>query len=174
MPSAAPQATVPCPVARIWPRAEPAAFNAGLARLATATAIVACNGADGPRGLLVTSISTVSTIPPRLLFSIDKAARVHKTLLTAQSVSISLLSADQREVAAAFSAETPDGFDAQSWRLNPLTPPELPDALASFAGPVRCRIDAGVATLFVIDVSTARSRQGAPLVHLDGDLLTAG
>ncbi|CAN7142621.1 flavin reductase family protein [Phenylobacterium sp. LjRoot225] len=161
-----------CEVVRVWPRAKPAAFDAGLRRLATAAAIVACNGADGPRGLRTTSLATVSAAPPRLLFSVDKSASAHEALIAAESVSISLLDAEQRDVAAAFLADASDRFEPASWRLARSTPPELRDALAAFAGPIRCRIDAGAATIFIVDISTAHSREGEPLVELASELRT--
>lgn len=163
-----------CDVVRVWPRAEPAAFTEGLAKLAKAAVIVACHGAGGPRGLLATSLSTLSTQPPRLLVCVDKSAAAHSALIAADSLSLSLLADDQGELAAAFPAETDGEFDPQSWRLEPPTPPQLRDALAAFAGPIRCRIDAGAATIFIIDISTARSRDGAALIELGGALKAVG
>jgi flavin reductase (DIM6/NTAB) family NADH-FMN oxidoreductase RutF len=166
MAEAAVQPTAPCEVLRIWPRAAPAAFQAGLARLATPTAIVACNGAGGPSGLLATSLAVVSATPPRLLFSVDKSAAAHDALIAAESVSIALLGADQRQDAEAFDPDGPARFDAARWRLDPAAPPELGEALASFAGPIRCRIDAGSATIFIVDVCAVKSRDAEPLVRI--------
>lgn len=162
-----------CDVVRVWPPADPITFRQGLSKLATSAAIVACQTPVGPRGLLVGSVATVSTAPPRLLVCVEKASAAHVELLTAEAVSIALLAADQRQVAEDFDV---DGlrFDTTRWRLDPAAPPALNDALATFAGPIRCRIDAGAATLFVIDVSTAHSRDGSPLVRLAGAVQALG
>jgi len=161
-----------CEVVRLWPPAEPAVFQDAVSRLPTAAAIVACNSAEGPRGLLATSLAAVSTTPPRLLFCVDKAAAAHMALIAAESVAISLLGADQEDVADALRADS-SALDAPNWRID-AAGPELRGAPAVFTGPVRCRIDAGAATIFVLDVSNARSHDGARLIHLDGELRTAG
>jgi flavin reductase (DIM6/NTAB) family NADH-FMN oxidoreductase RutF len=170
--SEAAQTPSSCEVVRVWPPADPAAFADGLSRLASSVAIVACNTPEGPRGLRVTSVTSVSTTPPRLLVCVNKAATGHGALIKTDAVSIALLGADQAADADAFGEPGRAGFDPARWRLDLATPPQLNDALASFTGPVRCRIDAGAATLFVIDVSTAGSRQGAPLVQLADALRT--
>jgi flavin reductase len=157
-----------CPVVRLWPPAEAQAFRDGLARLASGVAVVACWSAGAPRGLLVSSFTGLSTEPPRVLFCVRKAASSHRALLKAEAVSISILTADQAAEAQRFSrSDLIDERFGEDWRLDPIQPPSLPSALVSLSGPVRCRIDAGTHTVFIVDVSTAHSRGGDPLVHYD-------
>ncbi len=48
-----------------------------------------------------------------------------------------------------------------------MAPPSLPDALVSLSGPIHCRIDAGTHTVFILDVSVAQAKPGAPLVYFE-------
>jgi len=157
-----------CPVVRLWPPAEAQTFRDGLARLASGVAVVACWSEDEPRGLLVSSFTGLSTEPPRVLFCVRKAASSHRALLKAEAVSISILTADQAAEARRFSRSDliEERFGAE-WRLDPVEPPSFPAALVSLSGPVHCRIDAGTHTVFIVDVSSAHSQDGDPLVHYD-------
>ena len=71
--------------------ADEVAFRNGLAKLASGVAIVACWADGQPRGLLVNSLTGLSTQPPRLLFCVRKAAGAHAALLKADFISVSLL-----------------------------------------------------------------------------------
>jgi len=156
-----------CEVVRLWPQAEPQAFRDGMARLASGVAIVACETPAGPRGLLVTSLTGLSTEPPRLLFCVRKAAASHAALIAAEAVSVSLLNAADREEAERFCTpeRAAERFDPARWSFEPAAPPELRSALAAFVGPVRCRIDAGTHTIIILDVSSARVDEADPLVY---------
>ena len=157
-----------CDVVRLWPPAEPAAFKDGLARLASGVAVAACWADGRPRGLLVNSLTGLSTEPPRVLFCVRKAASSHDALLAAEALSLSILASDHTAEADRFSrSDLADERFGSAWRLNPVEPPALTDALVSLSGPVHCRIDAGTHTVFILDVSVSDSRPAAPLVYFD-------
>ena len=42
-----------------------------------------------------------------------------------------------------------------------------PRSLATFAGPVRSRIDGGTHTIFILNVTTARARDADPLLYFE-------
>jgi len=157
-----------CDVVRLWPPADPAAFKDGLARLASGVAVAACWSDGQPRGLLVNSLTGLSTEPPRVLFCVRKAASSHDALLAAEAISLSILTPDHAAEAERFSR--PDLARERfgdAWRLNPVEPPVLTDALVALSGPVHCRIDAGTHTVFILDVSVTQSRDAQPLVYFD-------
>lgn len=157
-----------CDVVRLWPPADAAAFKDGLSRLASGVAVAACWSDGQPRGLLVNSLTGLSTEPPRVLFCIRKAASSHDALLVADAVSLSILTPDHTAEAERFSrADLAHERFGDAWRLGSVEPPALTDALVTLSGPVHCRIDAGTHTVFILDVSTARSRDAAPLVYFD-------
>ena len=156
-------------IVRLWPPADPGAFRGGLAKLASGVAVVACWADGQPRGLLVSSLTGLSTEPPRLLFCVRKAAAAHGALLRAEAIGLSLLGSDDREEALRFcsSERAAERFAADRWQLDPHTPPTRVDALATFTGPVCSRIDAGSHTVFILDASTAHARQAPPLLYFE-------
>ena len=157
-----------CDVVRLWPPADPAAFKNGLSRLASGVAVAACWADGRPRGLLVNSLTGLSTEPPRVLFCVRKAASSHDPLLAAEAISLSILATDHAEEADRFSrSDLAEQRFGAAWRLNPVEPPALTNALVSLSGPVHCRIDAGTHTVFILDVSATDSRPAEPLVYFE-------
>lgn len=158
-----------CEVVRLWPPVDEIAFRDGLAKLASGVAVVACWTPDGPRGLLVSSLTGLSSDPPRILFCVRKAAAAHGALLAAEAVSLSILADGDGLEAERFSRSdlAPERFGPESWTLEPLSPPDYRQALVSLSGPVCCRIDAASHTIFILDVSAAHARQGDPLVYFE-------
>jgi len=158
------------------PPADEVVFRDGLAKLASGVAIVACWADGQPRGLLISSITGLSTQPPRLLFCVRKAAAAHKALLGAESISVSLLNHGDRDEAERFSepGRAHERFSDGGWILDPQAPPERHDSLAVFSGPVRSRIDGGTHTIFILDVSAANARDGDPLLYFERDFRRLG
>ena len=157
-------------VARLWPPAETEIFRRGLARLASGVAIATCWTSGAPTGVAVSALTSVSVDPPRLLFCLEKTAPAHDALIAAQAIGLSLPSAAQFEVARNFSGGC-GRFGPADWILEMHGPPELQMAVAAFAGPVRCRIDGGGSTIFILDVSSARCGEGVTLISLGPELL---
>jgi flavin reductase len=158
-------------VARLWPPAETETFRQGLARLASGVAIATCWTSGIPSGVMVSALTSVSVDPPRLLFCLEKTASAHDALIAAPAIGLSLPTAAQLGVARRFSGSDAS-FDAADWMLDPHAPPELRAPVAAFAGPVRCRIDGGGSTLFILDVSSARLGARDPLIALGPELLS--
>jgi len=144
-------------------------YRDSLAKLASGVAIISCWDEDEPRGLLVSSLTGLSTNPPRLLFCVQKAASAHDALLDAESVGVSVLTAGGEEEARRFSSSklTHERFDPDDWSLDTAAPPQLREALVRMAGFVRCRLDAGTHTVFIMDVGLVERREGEPLVYFD-------
>lgn len=149
--------------------ADEVVFRNGLAKLASGVAIVACWADGQPRGLLVSSLTGLSTQPPRILFCVRKAAAAHEALLRTHQVSLSLLDSDDLQEAERFSssARAAERFNPSGWRLDRDRPPERLGSLAVFAGPVRSRIDGGTHTIFILDITAARARDADPLLYFE-------
>ena len=81
------------------PSVDATAFREAMARLASGVAVVACWDGETPRGLLVSSLTALSTQPPRVLFCVGKTASSHAALLAAQDCSLNLLSDEDQGVA---------------------------------------------------------------------------
>ena len=143
------------------------AFKSALSRWATGVAIVASEVAGEPWGVAVSSFTSLSVTPPRILFCIAKAGRSAAGLLQADEISINILGEDQRPMADAFAGGLDPGerFRDHAWERFPGRAPLLRGALANLRGQVRCRMDGGTHDVIIIDIEHAASADGAPLVY---------
>jgi flavin reductase (DIM6/NTAB) family NADH-FMN oxidoreductase RutF len=146
-----------------------ARFRDAMARLAGGVAIVACLDRGRPRGLLVSSLTSLSTEPPRLLFCVHRRAGTHDPLLRADRCSLSVLAEDDADEAERFSQPDPAGrrFTTPGWRISEGGPPSFDGALISLRGSISRRIDAGSHSIFILDVEAVESRDAQPLVYFN-------
>jgi len=151
------------------PPIDPDRFRDAMSQLAGGVAIAACWDGDQPKGLLVSSITALSTEPPRLLFCVRKAASSHGALLRARECSMAILAENDHIEAARFSRfeRTNERFDPELWDLEPGAPPRRRAPLIALTGDIGDRIDAGTHTIFILDIRQVETRKGAPLVYFD-------
>lgn len=151
------------------PSVDEAAFRETMARLASGVAIAACWDGAAPQGLLVSTLTALSTEPPRVLFCVKKTASAHGAFLTADECSLTLLGEEDRREAERFSQRerAHERFDKTSWRLTPGAPPRFRGGLARVAGSLDQRIDAGSHSIFILRVSQADAGRSSPLVYFD-------
>ncbi|HEY2659527.1 MAG TPA: flavin reductase family protein [Caulobacteraceae bacterium] len=144
-------------------------FRDAMARLAGGVAIAACWDGEIPRGLLVSSITALSTEPPRVLFCVRKAAASHGALLRAYQCSVAILADEDLQEAERFSdaGRTPERFDPAVWSLSPHSSPQHRAPLIALTGQIGSRIDAGTHTIFILNVRAVTTKPGAPLVYFD-------
>ncbi|BCW89206.1 4-hydroxyphenylacetate 3-monooxygenase reductase component [Alphaproteobacteria bacterium SO-S41] len=148
---------------------HPHTFRDALAALAGGVAIVACQSADGPRGLLVSSLTGLSVEPPRLLFCVRKEAVTHDVLLRAATCSIAILGADDRLEAERFSRpdRSAQRFQDARWDLAADEPPLYRGGLVLLTGTIERTIDAETHSVFFVRAHHAARRAGEPLVYFD-------
>jgi flavin reductase len=139
-----------------------------MARLAGGVAVAACLDGDGrPRGLLVSSLTSLSTEPARMLFCVRKAAGAHAALLTTHRCSLAVLADHDADEAARFSIaeRAAERFSHPAWRLTPGQPPHYGDALINLTGRITQRIDAGSHSMFILDIDEVSAGDAAPLIY---------
>ena len=79
-------------------------------------AIITAEGADGPVALTATSVSSISTEPPLLVFSLSSLSSATPTIVSAQTIVVHLLDAHDIELAKLASTSGADRFaDATQW-----------------------------------------------------------
>ena len=146
---------------------EAAPFKEAMSRWATGVAIASCRFEGAPHGVAISSFTSVSVTPPRVLFCLSKTSRSALAFRHALEVGIALLPEDAEPLARRFSggAEPHARFDPDAWDLDPRAPPRLRDALACIRGGVRCRLDAGSHEVLVVDVQDVTLGRGAPLLY---------
>lgn len=138
---------------------------------ATGVTVVTVGGTN-LHGMTANSFTSVSLDPPLLLVCVDRKAVMHDRLLATRTFGISVLAADQEDVARHFANRwRPLGaaqFDAVAWTPGRLTgAPLINGALASFECDLWRAYDGGDHTIFVGGLLSVDQRQaeGAVLFH---------
>jgi len=151
------------------PSVDEEAFREAMSRLASGVAVVACWDGETPRGLLVSSLTALSTEPPRVLFCVKKNASAHGALLAAQECSLTLLSEDDRREAERFSRSdlAHERFKTGIWRLDRDRPPQRHGGLVRLNGFIDQKIDAGSHSIFILRVGEAKIGASPPMVYFD-------
>ena len=131
---------------------------------------------DGERlGLTVASLVSVALEPPLVSISIAHQAALHELLRAAGGFAVSILGADQIELARHFARGVPPivlwhGIEKRDGPRGPL----LDGAIAWLECELASEHEAGDHTLFVGRVERVETgAQGAPLLRLGGDYRTA-
>jgi flavin reductase len=150
--------------------ADAVGFRDAMACLASGVAVVACMDGNRPRGLLVSSMTSLSVEPPRMLFCVRKAAGSHDALVRARRCSLSVLSDAHADEAERFSTATPaaDRFGSGAWRLEAGRPPVHSGAMIGLTGVISQRTDAGSHSVFFLDIETIevmQPRAAGPLIY---------
>ena len=144
-------------------------FKDSMAELASGVCLltVHLDGGDRDLGMTVTSLASASLDPPMVMVGIGRGTSMAPFLQPGARVGLSILSAHQRELAAAFSVKgRPSAADilrGSEHHRGPVTGALLADgALAQLEGLVDQTIAAGDHLLVVVVVLVADAVQGDP------------
>ncbi|MBS43390.1 MAG: flavin oxidoreductase [Nocardioides sp.] len=130
------------------------AFKQGFRRHPAGVALALGAGADGPVGLTVSSLASVSADPPALSFSVVRGGATAEQLVGSDVVDLVLLADHHREVAAAFARSGAERFTAeQGWQHGDGPLPVLADAPARFRGRPARVVPVGGSWLVVVEVT---------------------
>ena len=116
------------PTARATPAHAPreatdGAFREAMRQLASGVCLLTSGSGDERSGLIATSVSSLSADPPTLLVCVDRASSSYGALQSYGEFAVSVLGADQREIADRFAAGSSlrgaDRFRDWRWRVLP-------------------------------------------------------
>ncbi|MFC7405606.1 flavin reductase family protein [Georgenia alba] len=136
---------------------------------AAGVCVVTADPGDGPVGLTVTSLVTISATPPLLAFSLSAESSATPGLRRAGSVAVHLLAAGDRALAERFATSGIDRFaPPTAWSWLPTGEPLL-EVEAWLRGRVVNRMDAGGAVVVAVEpVEASLPAPGrVPLVYHD-------
>jgi flavin reductase (DIM6/NTAB) family NADH-FMN oxidoreductase RutF len=120
-------------------------------------------------GLTVSSFTSVSLDPPLVLWNLRKSSHIYDVFRTSEYFVISVLAADQIEIAKQFSASIPDRFAGINWRRSPAAKlPIIDDAAAWFECRNSTHYDGGDHSIFIGEVSEFECSGSSPLLYHAG------
>ena len=95
---------------------DPDAFRRAMGQFATGVAVVTVlDAAGGPRGMTVSSLTSVSLAPPLLLFGLDRGAVNFVSLAEAEAFAVNILSRDQEALSNRFADPGRPDWPELSW-----------------------------------------------------------
>lgn len=165
--------------ARLSPQAT---LREVMSRFATGVTVLTAGNGDASHGMTANAFTSVSLDPPLVLCCVSRAARMHETILSADSFAVSILGADQLEVAKYFADwQRPSGraqFDAVHWERGQRTgAPLLAGALAWLECELVKAYDGGDHSIFLGEVLSSHRNTdpgGTPPADTDALLFFAG
>jgi flavin reductase (DIM6/NTAB) family NADH-FMN oxidoreductase RutF len=131
-------------------------FRAAFRLHAAGVAVVTADPGDGPVAMTVSSLASVSTEPPLLVFSVSARSSSSPALECAGTVVVHMLGADQLWLARLGATSGIDRFaDASQWTRLPSGEPVFPAVHAWLRGRVVRRLEAGNSLICVVHVIEA-------------------
>ncbi|MFI0486698.1 flavin reductase family protein [Actinomadura sp. 9N215] len=109
-------------------------FRDVMRRWASGVAVITMQGPDGPHGMTINALLSVSLDPPTLLIVLARNGRTHGILERTGRFTVNILSAAQRPLADHFTKRRQPGdeeFNDLAWHPSPNGAPVLEGALAT-------------------------------------------
>lgn len=142
-------------------------FRNAMARFASGVTVVTTRDAGGrAQGFTASAFSSLSLEPPLVLVCLEKRAQSHPAFMAATHLAISILAADQAEVALHFARKQADKFAGVTTVPGPVTGlPLIPGAVVHLECRLYARLDGGDHTILVGEVLRAETAEREPLLH---------
>jgi flavin reductase (DIM6/NTAB) family NADH-FMN oxidoreductase RutF len=141
-----------------------------LRRLASGVAVVSCRDEQARQAMTATAINAMSMQPPSMIVCVNRAARFHAAISSADRFAINILHRSQIEVSKGCGGEArgEDRFGSAAWR-DENGAPVLIDAQAHVVCANDARLDYGSHTIFVGRVMFVGVHgEIDPLIYVDG------
>jgi flavin reductase (DIM6/NTAB) family NADH-FMN oxidoreductase RutF len=146
------------------------AYRDALARFASGVAIVTTRDERGePAGLTVSSFTSVSLEPPLILWCLDRQAPEFAAFEHCERFVVSVLGADQADLAWRFATLGNDRFGGMDWPDDAFGNPLPQPAIARFHCLCRERINAGDHRILLGEVTDYARLPGTPMIYVDSD-----
>ena len=129
---------------------------------------VVTTDSDGPKGLTVSSFTSVSLDPPLILVSIAKGSAMHDVLRGARAYAVNFLADDQKSVSDRFAGKTQsrDRFDGIEFAKGTTGSPIISGARAVLECNAWSAYEGGDHSIFVGEVVSAKALNSKrPLVY---------
>ena len=130
--------------------------------------VVTTGGTDGPRGITVSSFTSVSLDPPLVMISISKGSALHDVFVKAAKFAVNFLADDQKSVSDRFAGRTGPGerFEGLRYRTGSSGCPIIEGARASIECGSWRVYEGGDHSMIVGEVVAARALNAKrPLVY---------
>jgi flavin reductase (DIM6/NTAB) family NADH-FMN oxidoreductase RutF len=138
-------------------------FKAAFRLHPSGVAVVTADPGGSPVAMTVSSLASVSTEPPLLVFSVSAVSSSSPAFERADTVVVHMVGTDQLWLARLGATSGVDRFaDTSAWRRLPTGEPVFPAAYAWLRGSIVQRVEAGNSVICVVHVVEASVPQAEP------------
>lgn len=136
----------------------------------TGVAVITTKSQDGPYGLTINSLTSLSLNPPLILFCLDKGVGGHDLFRKGEYFGVNILSLEQEEVSRIFAKKgVSDRFLFVPWEEGPYEVPLLHGCIVNMLCQVEALFPGGDHTIVIGKVLEGRQGEGKkPLVFFQG------
>ncbi len=146
-------------------------FREAMAHLASAVSILTTSGVAGCVGLTVSSVTSVSDMPPTLLVCINQNSEIHDIIQQNSNVTINILKPEQRSLALHFAAMADSSMEERLswdiWQLGENGVPSLSNALVNLEGKIIADNRIGTHSVFFIQIQRIQIQKGDALLYFN-------
>lgn len=141
-------------------------FRDVMGQFASGITVITAQGEEGPVGFTCQSFSSLSLLPPLVVFCPSRTSRSWQAIRTAGSFTVNVLEESQQQLSNAFARSGGDKFAGLTWSAGATGAPRLAGALAHIDAEIDQVLDGGDHEIVVGRVlQTARRRTGRPLLY---------
>jgi flavin reductase (DIM6/NTAB) family NADH-FMN oxidoreductase RutF len=144
---------------------DEAHFRRAMSHFASGVTIVTTEHEGERFGMTVASFASLSLRPPLVLVCIEQSTRTHEAIVATGKFGVSILAQGQAELSGRFASHRPDRFEGVILREGILGVPLIDGALTTVECRVREQLPGGDHTIFVGEVESVTTDDGAPLVY---------
>lgn len=144
---------------------DDAGFKLAMSHFVSGVTVVTTEHEGRLFGLTVASFASLSLHPPLVLVCIEKSVKSHDAIAGSGRFGVSILGEDQADLSNRFASRAEDKFAGVGLRTGELGVPLLENALTTLECRLHETLPGGDHSIFVGEVMTAQTREGAPLVY---------
>lgn len=142
--------------------------------MVTGVTVVSTDSDGEPRGLAVNAFSSVSLEPPLILICVQKNSSTYAHLIASRYFGVSVLAADQMNVAGVFATKSDHKFDKVAWHRGDLGVPLLDGATSTMEVELQDTLHASTHTIFIGKIRAVSGTNAPPLVYSNGRFFDGG
>jgi flavin reductase (DIM6/NTAB) family NADH-FMN oxidoreductase RutF len=135
---------------------------------ATGVVVITAMTSNGPVGFTCQTFGSLSLDPVLISFAAKSAGQAWPLIRSAGIVGVSMLSADQEDLARGFARSGADKFAGVEWVEGPLGSPLLAGSLAHLEGEILSVTTYGDHDIAVVAVNYVQANAASPLLYYRG------
>lgn len=144
-------------------------FRNVMGHFASGVTIITTESEGKTCGTTANAVSSLSLEPPMVLICMNQSSVTGQAIARSRAFAINILHVDQQELARRFATKDPNKFEGVELAPGPFGQPLLADALATIECSVAETMTGGTHTVYIGEVRSAVSYEGAPLAYFRGE-----